>query len=25
LKVGERIVVVGGTQIKDGDEIQVIP
>ncbi len=25
LKVGERVVVVGGTQIKDGDEIQVIP
>ena len=25
LKVGERIVVVGGTQIKDGDEIRVIP
>jgi multidrug efflux system membrane fusion protein len=25
LKTGERVVVVGGTQIKDGDEIQVIP
>jgi hypothetical protein len=25
LKVGERIVVVGGTLIKDGDEIRVIP
>lgn len=25
LKVGERVVVVGGTQIKDGDAIQVIP
>jgi len=25
LKVGENVVVVGGTQIKDGDEIRVIP
>jgi multidrug efflux system membrane fusion protein len=25
LKAGERVVVVGGTQIKDGDAIQVIP
>jgi multidrug efflux system membrane fusion protein len=25
LRVGENVVVVGGTQIKDGDEIQVIP
>src|SRR6266849_4577986 len=25
LKVGESVVVVGGTQIKDGDEIRVIP
>ena len=25
LRVGESVVVVGGTQIKDGDEIRVIP
>jgi multidrug efflux system membrane fusion protein len=25
LRVGENVVVVGGTQIKDGDEIRVIP
>lgn len=25
LKAGERVVVVGGTQIKDGDAVQVIP